>query len=389
TPNTDYIACVVPTFEVGRKAALGLTVTEAELIGPAALQPAWSLTPAPAVVRLPVDHQWRFPTGEGGDFEALVRLLQPRPGPPGLGRRPIGISHPGSKLPTSFPEGTKIELTGALRPLNTLTPGWPAETAEPFQEKLAEIVNAPGTTEVSNPASDPLLAPPLYGRWHAARSRVTRGATTWFDELNLDPRYRSVAAFGTSVVQEHQEALMAAAWEQAADLQRANQRLRQLQLGFVVSTRLHTRHFKALTDDGALRIAGPAFGRLHDSSGTTLAAAAATETLVKRLGSTALPVRAASSTMRRIGRERGPMPRRVMMQGVTRSAGFTWVAALNTSDSAFVAPPWQDLANVQSVRDHLLNPALVRAYRDVTAPLVAGMAGRPGFAIVAEGQPVP
>lgn len=395
TPNTDYIACVVPTFEVGRKAGLGMTVAEGELVGSAGLQQAWSLTPPPAAVRLPVYHQWRFRTGEGGDFESLVRLLQPRTAPPALGTRPIDIRRPGFVLPSTLPDGTPIvypeaiQLTGALRPLDTLTPTWPADSAAPFQRALAEIVNEAGRTEVSAPGSDPLLAPPLYGRWHAARSTVTPGATPWFDELNLDPRHRSVAAFGTRVVQEHQEALMAGAWEQAADLQTANQRLRQLQLGFVVSTTIHTRHFKALTDDGVLRIAGPAFGRLHGSAGTALAAAAPTETLVKRLGATPVPERAASPAMRRIGRERGPITRRAMTQGVTRSAGFTWIAALNTGGSAFVGHPWFDLAAVQMIRDHISQPSLVRPYRDVTASLVQGMGGRPGFAIVAEGQPVP
>ena len=65
------------------------------------------------------------------------------------------------------------------------------------------------------------------------RRRHRRGSM----QLNLDPRYRGVAAFGTHVVQEHQEALMASAWEQAAELREANQRLRQLQLSLVVGTR--------------------------------------------------------------------------------------------------------------------------------------------------------
>ena len=63
---------------------------------------------------------------------------------------------------------------------------------------------------------------------------VTPRRANWLDELNLDPRWRSVAAFGTRVVQEHQEALMASAWEQAGELQRANQRMRQLQLSMAV-----------------------------------------------------------------------------------------------------------------------------------------------------------
>src|SRR5262249_20245484 len=145
TANTDYIACVVPTFEVGRKAGLGLTITEAELTGPTGLQPAWSLTPPPIAVTLPVYHQWRFRTGQGGDFQSLVRLLNPRPAPPRLGTRLIDIRQPGFALPTTLPDQTPIEypeaieLTGALQPLDALSSTWPAESAAPFQEALAEI----------------------------------------------------------------------------------------------------------------------------------------------------------------------------------------------------------------------------------------------------------
>ena len=103
-------------------------------------------------------------------------------------------------------------------------------------------INAPGLNEVIDPNADPLLGPPVYGRWHAARSIVARGVAKWLDQLNLDPRSRTVAAFGTRVIQEHQEALMAAAWDQAAELQRANQRMRQLQLSLVVGTSLPPFH---------------------------------------------------------------------------------------------------------------------------------------------------
>ena len=66
------------------------------------------------------------------------------------------------------------------------------------------------------------------------------------------------AGFGTRVVQEQQEALMASAWEQAGELERANQRLRQLQLSLAVGDSLHARHLPELpSDDAALRVAAP------------------------------------------------------------------------------------------------------------------------------------
>jgi hypothetical protein len=384
TPRTDYIACVVPTFEVGRKVGLGLDVTEQELTGPAGLAPAWSLTPAPSVVRVPVYHQWRFRTGEGGDFESLVRLLKPRPAPSGLGRRPIAIGQPGFRLPSTFPADATLALGGALRPMGPIEgESWPKDTQTPFQTELAKILNAPASAQAVDASSDPLLAPPLYGQWHVARTSATPGGSAWFDELNLDPRHRSVAAFGTRVVQEHQEALMAAAWEQAADLQRVNQQLRQLQLGLVVSVSFHGRHFKALNDEGVLRVGGPAFARLR--GGGPMAPA---ETLVARLNASAVPVRAASPAMRRIARERGPITRRVAAQGATRSGSLMWIAKLNSGGGEFVGLPWMDLANVESIRQHLPQPSSVLPYREVNEPLIAATGGRPRFEIVAEGQPL-
>ena len=94
-PGTDYIACVVPTFDIGRKAGLGLPIAESELTAASGLATAWSFTPtAPATVTLPVYHQWSFRTGVGGDFESLVRLLHAQPVPAGLGTRPMDISQP-------------------------------------------------------------------------------------------------------------------------------------------------------------------------------------------------------------------------------------------------------------------------------------------------------
>src|SRR5512145_285201 len=41
-PNTDYVACVVPTFELGRRAGLGEEIKDTELTAANALTPAWS-----------------------------------------------------------------------------------------------------------------------------------------------------------------------------------------------------------------------------------------------------------------------------------------------------------------------------------------------------------
>src|SRR3954468_12405375 len=90
---------------------------------------------------------------------------------------------------------------------------------------------------------DPLLAPPLYG---AAQARLQKldpvFPARWFEHMNLSSEYRAIARLGTRIVQEQQEALMASAWEQAAQLPKVNQLLRQTQLGWRVVMSLHTRY---------------------------------------------------------------------------------------------------------------------------------------------------
>src|SRR5262245_51176174 len=118
-PDTDYVACLVPSFELGRRAGLGMTIRDEEVLSDAALAPAWSLSPAPARVLLPVYHHWEFHTGKGGDFESLAAKLRPRAVPDGFARRPIDISHPGF---TPAPaEGARLDLAGALQPIGSST----------------------------------------------------------------------------------------------------------------------------------------------------------------------------------------------------------------------------------------------------------------------------
>src|SRR5262249_60342895 len=108
--DTDYIACVVPTFEVGRRTALGIPVTDAD-VGSIALAPSWALAGPPLKVVLPVYFHWEFRTGPEGDFESLARALTPSV-PDGVGMRTIDISQPGFPAAGGAPPPSE----GARRP---------------------------------------------------------------------------------------------------------------------------------------------------------------------------------------------------------------------------------------------------------------------------------
>jgi hypothetical protein len=394
-PTTDYIACVVPTFDLGRKAGLGIAIQDSELVAATALAASWSLAPPPAgqqpaPVVLPVYHRWEFRTGVGGDFASLAAALRPRPAPAELGHRPFAIGAPGFDLPQGFPAQAKLEVEGALRPMlptgaQDVMPPWPDNTLPVFQDKLAGIVNAPGVAAELQPGADPLLAPPLYGDCYRGRRTVSAtGATStvWLDQLNLDPRLRSVAAFGTRVIQEHQEALMASAWEQAGELQGANQRMRQLQMSMTVGGRIQARHFTPLSNEASLRMNAPMLARI----GLTTTPGSSMLAMVKK---SSIPVRALSPAMRRIGRQRGPLTRRMAAQGTPRSAAPPWVEALAGGNASLPVSTWFDLATVGSVIQHTALFKPMMSYASVTDQVVANRASMPWFVVRPEGQPVP
>jgi hypothetical protein len=324
-PGTDYLACVVPTFELGRRAGLGLAVADAELNGPGALSPAWPAEPSDEPgVRLPVYHHWAFRTGSGGDFETLARRLRPLVDET-LGQRTLNISQPGFDAGSA----TSTQMQGALLPLATPYDADAAPVPAAFKAALAAIVNAPGRGHATPAPADVALAPPLYGAGYAGRTTVDPAGTGWVDQLNVDPRWRVTAALGTQVVQQHQEALLTAAWEQAGDARAGNQRLRQMELAAAVGDVLHRKHLGMLNEEEMTRFAAPGFGKLHASDGS----------LRDRQAASRLPLAANGFAMRRLGRLRGPLSRRVASNGgEQRTSARSWVASLNNTADPIAQP---------------------------------------------------
>src|SRR5262249_40060192 len=102
-----------------------------------------------------------------------------------------------------------------------------------------------------------------------------------------------------------------------------------------------------------------------------------------------VPVRALSPAMRRIGRQRGPLTRRMAAQGTPRSAAPPWVEALANGNANLPVSTWFDLATVASLIQHTALPQPMMSYVSVTDRVVAGRASLPWFVVWPEGQPVP
>jgi len=334
-PLTEYFACVVPTFELGLKAGLGLPIQRDEVHNDEkTLNPAWTIgTGSVTQIKLPVYFFWEFTTGVGGDFEALVGLLKARDAHDmtRVGKRVVDISQPGFTISPPLEQGTAVDLEGALRVLNVSRAEWPDSTRESFQTPLKKILDAPWQA-MNQENVEPLLAPPIYGCWQAARHTVNVTATppdslTWLDDLNLDPRNRAVAAIGTRVVQTEQEQLMAAAWEQLGEVQRVNQLKRQAQLGRTVNGVYHARHFNNLSEEILLKVLAPAQSRLVLPA---TANAGPRALLSQRIAQSAVPDRAISGPMRRFTSPLNIISTRFRTVG-TAPVGLTVISRLNTT----------------------------------------------------------
>ncbi|MFE6288032.1 hypothetical protein [Streptomyces sp. NPDC057877] len=291
-PHTGYTACLVPSFEVGRLAGLGEPTTGATL------SPSWVTTPGTRC-ELPVYFSWTFTTGEAGDFETLATRLQAHPLPPRAGRRPLDVSRPG--LFADGPGPVVQEVESALRAPGTLARDpWPTgQQSAQWQRRLADALVPVGD---GTGDEDPDVLPPLYGGFHALRDSADPASSGWLDALNLDPRWRVAAGLGTRAVQADQEALMASAWRQLADVRAANRFLDLARFARLVAGRMHLRHVRPLSADEVLRLATPLQSRIAPGGATTLWAS---------VRASLLPNAMATTVFHRAVRPMGVLSRRV------------------------------------------------------------------------------
>jgi len=323
-----YNAFVVPTFELGR-IATGLAPRNlgagTELNSTTYAWENASSNP----IDLPYYYKWEFRTGLRGDFEHLVRLLEPRQ-LSGLGKRKLDCSNPGygltnftrveADIPADHPDYHVIEMEGALKSIDTEYTPWGKDFTDSnndphiFQTDFAEkLLNRPKADEEEPSEEPPVVGPPVYGRWHRGRKEINSqyvkpGSenTGWLDELNLDPRHRVVSGLGTEVVKRQQEDMMAAAWDQLGAVDEANEQLRRAQLAREV-TNCTEKRFKSLSLADYIRSTSPLVSRVKDTStGNTLAVT---------LRESRIPDAVLDPAFRRIARKRGSIRKRQRFDG--------------------------------------------------------------------------
>ncbi len=339
--QSSYHAFLIPAYESGRLAGLGDTAAN---IAAAGTKIAWETGATP--VDFPIYYRWQFNTGTVGDFEYLVRILEPKPADLRVGRRDMDMTKPGANL--EWEEADDLDLGGILRlggalqvPRNTMEPEernklntldkWGSDRLpHPFQKQIATLLNlkdeysyktaidanidaeAEGLPIDPNEDADPLITPPIYGQWHAMIERILDDRNgnaihydyNWINELNLDPRYRVPAHFGTRVVQENQEEYMNAAWEQIGDVIKGNEKIRYAQFAMTAANIWYEKYMQPMAKinpEKFMMITAPVQRRIMVDR----------LTMHQVVRESVLPAAVVSAPMRRITRRRGKLARRL------------------------------------------------------------------------------
>lgn len=243
-PRKHYRAVLVPAFDCGAKAGLG--------IPGGTLGPAWTRaadgSDALTEIVLPAYDAWDFDTAPSGDFKSLAERLVPIGAPWQVGRRIIDGSQPGGGL-----DGPDEGTPGALQVLSCalLSPApspadGPGDDAAGWSAPLRDELRLRVEAANANTPLLPRVGPRLYARFQAARNAVgpvfgspptTTAAAdaNWFSQINADPLQRIVAGLGTRVIQKDQEQLMQAAWAQVSEINKLNHQIQQHQFAKVLN----------------------------------------------------------------------------------------------------------------------------------------------------------
>ena len=333
-PDTQYTAFLAPAFLMGAQAGLPPTASPpATATDP--LGPAWQI--GDAVVNLPVYYSFSFSTGDAGDFESLALRLKPT-ALTGVGSRALAVDDPRNRaawnVRPATSAGATLDLHGAL---DTIPPPgappqpdeWNSTDEATFKPALASVINA-ATPASGNPSDpDPVVVPPIYGRYHAAVRSVSATGAGWVNELNLDPRLRAPAGLGAQVVTAQRSALMASAWRQIAGIELANRILRHAQMARAALQQTYQSTFSAISSVMLLVLGCNVLKRIGIGTG------ASAGTAWSAIASSPIPWRALFPAFQRLVRPFGPLR---SQQGQAGASVDGLVSGLNGGSVTLTAP---------------------------------------------------
>jgi len=232
--DTHYHAFLIPAFERGRLAGLEEDIdTNAVSVQQYALQGAKTSD----AIRIPTYYSWDFNTArQKGDFEELSKKIKKveantfNNGDKELGQRKFSALDVGDGLKYEGKHLSKkgeMQMSGALVVPGSKNKSFLAVNTPKSKVFINQLESYLNTSEnlvekgealteikkqISNLDDDPVIAPPIYGKWHANKYSVDKSKpNNWLNDSNLDPGNRLVAGLGAEVFKENQEDFMAEA----------------------------------------------------------------------------------------------------------------------------------------------------------------------------------
>lgn len=317
-PKTKYYAFVIPTFETGRLAGLGFDASNEK-----AQKAAWDFStnwPPSNLTQFnkeyPVYYEWHFETGNDEDFESLVKQLKPSYLKANTGSRTLYIGNSGiANLDSKLTTNKTLTIEGILKPIiadnsNNFDSEWnitPAQTPprlnQAYVTELCSLLNVQKETSQTNPQNDPVIALPLYGRWHAMRDDIQLSSqNNWYQRFNLDPRYRAIAGIGADVVRRNQDTYLKIAWSQVDEIIKRNNELNIWSTAELLEDAVYQKNIASLNDRELVQTAATLNEQILMQNNQTIAA---------NIRASAQPSTVATAAYRRNVRPRGPLMKRL------------------------------------------------------------------------------
>lgn len=292
--NQAYTAFLIPTFETGRRAGLGLEIDDIP-----AQRAAWEKdydqhkTKRENPFHFPVYYQWNFETSTG-DFIVLAKKLNPIPTSDLPVALDVDVQNMGNGLNYSTlekqPRRKTIEVAVATTAADFKETVFPTLTDEKVLfDRIKDLLSKspdlqdsssssesgkmilkrdfrktlyagkfPKTEEKSeeeNEFDDPWIVPPVYGAKHVLATSLEKDKNKnhpWFDELNINVNHRAAAGLGKKVIQQNQEEFVHRAWEQVELIQELNQLLREHILKYKVNRSIYNTNFSSVISPSSM-----------------------------------------------------------------------------------------------------------------------------------------
>jgi len=229
-PATQYVLLLIPTYELGRLSALGMSTDGVNMNAIVTPQPNTDL-------ELPIYYKWSCTTAtRSGTFKDLADLLNFTTAADYKkmdANLTVDISHSGLKT-VCFDGEKKIDVPAALvmssDPYRNL-----ADEGKQYRTELQKHLSLNPVFDENelgdiNPDEDPWVVPPVYGARHLMTTRkdFEKGPDAGVvNEVNLKLHNRIAAGMGGSVVMKNQEEFVHRAWKRVEVINALNQMLRE------------------------------------------------------------------------------------------------------------------------------------------------------------------